>query len=325
MNIYFICPQDFEPSNFHIILELLKVKVVLNLIPSNAGINPEAYVDEEMFEDICYEDLSYTPVKPKYRYVSKLAHEICNYILPNGYVDILGYIDEESDMPFKQSNAKDFIANIMDLDDPNILILFNAPITDIVKNIYKEWFRVYQSRELEDRIPILYLSSWATNPERNIVRILRKLTKEERQEMAVTFDNRTHTYRDIKPTEKYGFMFCDLDIEDIKGKYCYGVHGDPFCYLYKQYVHSLDDDEFKIKIEMARQLFTKEAQHKMNEKLEELAEERIEMEYQEWLHADEIDDTDYERETYYALGGEDYDRFREEGGSIDAMMDGLGF
>ena len=38
-----------------------------------------------------------------------------------------------------------------------------------------------------------------------------------------------------------------------------------------------------------------------------------------------IDYTDLDRETYYALGGEDYDRFREEGGSIDAMMDGMGF
>ena len=36
------------------------------------------------------------------------------------------------------------------------------------------------------------------------------------------------------------------------------------------------------------------------------------------------DDTDYERDTYYALGGDDYDRFRENGGSIDNMMDGLG-
>ena len=325
MNIYFICPKNFDPSSFHTIIELLKVRIILNLIPKDAGINSENYIDGELFEDICYEDLSYIPVKPRYSYIAKVTHEICNYIIPDGYSDILGYINEDSNIPFPQSKTSDFIANLKDLDDPNILIFFDTKISDIARNIYKELFKVFQSRELEDRIPILYLSSWATNPERNIVRILRKLTKEERQEMTVTFDNRTHTLRDIKPTEKYGFMFCDLDIEDIKGKYCYGVHGDPFCYLYKQYVHSLDNDEFKIKIEMARQLFTKEAQHKMNEKLEELAEERREMEYQEWLHADEIDDTDYERETYYALGGEDYDRFREEGGNIDDMMDGLGF
>lgn len=37
------------------------------------------------------------------------------------------------------------------------------------------------------------------------------------------------------------------------------------------------------------------------------------------------DDTDYERDTYYALGGDDYDTFRERGGSIDDMMDGMGF
>lgn len=33
----------------------------------------------------------------------------------------------------------------------------------------------------------------------------------------------------------------------------------------------------------------------------------------------------YERDTYYALGGTDYDKFKEEGGDIDFMMDGMGF
>lgn len=37
------------------------------------------------------------------------------------------------------------------------------------------------------------------------------------------------------------------------------------------------------------------------------------------------DDTDYERDTYYALGGDDYDEFRRGGGSIDDMMDEMGF
>lgn len=33
----------------------------------------------------------------------------------------------------------------------------------------------------------------------------------------------------------------------------------------------------------------------------------------------------YERDTYYALGGNDYDRWKEEGGDIDSMMDRLGY
>lgn len=36
------------------------------------------------------------------------------------------------------------------------------------------------------------------------------------------------------------------------------------------------------------------------------------------------DDYDYERDTYYALGGDDYDSFKENGGSIDDMMDSMG-
>ena len=33
---------------------------------------------------------------------------------------------------------------------------------------------------------------------------------------------------------------------------------------------------------------------------------------------------DYEEDTYYALGGDDYQRFKENGGSIDNMMEGMG-
>lgn len=36
------------------------------------------------------------------------------------------------------------------------------------------------------------------------------------------------------------------------------------------------------------------------------------------------DKYDYDRDTYYALGGDDYEAFKERGGSIDDMMDGLG-
>ena len=314
MNIYFICPQDFEPSNFHIILELLKVKVVLNLIPSNAGINPEAYIDEKLLENIYYEDLSPIPTKPKYKYISKITHEICNYILPNGYMDILSYIDNESGIPFKHSNTKDFIANIRDLDDPNILIFFNSRITDIAKNIYKDLFKALQSREMENRIPILYLKSWASNPERSSVSILRKMTEEDNKSFSWSkWDPQKNYLRDMTNSEKremMGYTFWELRTDEIPSKYDY-FFGDPLCYLY--YINeapiflTAESDEWQIKIKMARQLFTKEAQHKMDEKIEELEEERREMEYQEWLHADEIDDRDYERETYEALGGDDYD------------------
>lgn len=37
------------------------------------------------------------------------------------------------------------------------------------------------------------------------------------------------------------------------------------------------------------------------------------------------DDTDYERDTFYALGGDDYDEWKNNGGNIDDMMDGMGY
>ncbi|MFS2807951.1 hypothetical protein AAH029_09205 [Parabacteroides distasonis] len=36
-------------------------------------------------------------------------------------------------------------------------------------------------------------------------------------------------------------------------------------------------------------------------------------------------DNDYERDTYYALGGDDYARWRDQGGNLDDMMDGMGY
>ena len=42
-------------------------------------------------------------------------------------------------------------------------------------------------------------------------------------------------------------------------------------------------------------------------------------------YPDYPDDTDYDRDTYYALGGDDYDAFKERGGSLDDMMDAMGF
>ena len=33
----------------------------------------------------------------------------------------------------------------------------------------------------------------------------------------------------------------------------------------------------------------------------------------------------YERDTYYALGGDDYDQWKENGGDLDEMMEGMGF
>jgi hypothetical protein len=338
MNLYFICPKDYEPSNFNTVLELLKVKIVINLIPEETGINPEKYIDGDIFEDICYEDLSYIPTKPTYKYIPTVAHEICNYIIPDGYSDILGYFDEDSNMPFPQSKSNDFIANLKDLDDPNIMVFFNTKISDIARNIYKELFKNFQSREMEGRIPILLLRSWTSYPEGNIVNILRKMTKEEMHNTHwIINDHGTKQYKcysELTPAEKHkfcGFTFNPLDLKEMRGKYSYYPQGDPLCYLYYAKRHPIifNYDDLEVKIEMARQLFTKEALHIFNEKVEELEEERRQAEeerrlaeLEDWLYRD---DTDYDRETYYALGGEDYDRFREEGGNIDDMMDGLGF
>lgn len=47
-----------------------------------------------------------------------------------------------------------------------------------------------------------------------------------------------------------------------------------------------------------------------------------------WRHREEYDDDqkyNYERDTFYALGGDDYDEWCNNGGNLDDMMDGMGF
>lgn len=354
MNIYFIYPNDFEPTNFHHLLKMLKVTAIYSLIPKNDRINPDDYLDDELRETISFEDLSYIPFKPQSVYRNSIAKKIVKYFTHQdeftdyfeAEAEVLGFEDEflfednntgssfES-LPFSHSKSGDFVGNITQFDDPNLLVLCyrGRPILEIPKLIYDEFHRWMDTHDYEKIIPVIYLQSWAKDPDSNITSVWRRTTKEERKHMSYTIrDAKTHRFRPMTYTEKKRFSygsFYPVTMNDLgkESKFSYyGIHYDPICYLYKKmFPLSTDDDEMRLKIELAHLLLTEEAQHQMNDKLEELAEERREMEYQEWLHADEIDDTDYDRETYYALGGEDYDRFREEGGNIDDMMDGLGF
>ena len=330
MNIYFIYPKDFEPSNFHELLNLLKVKEVVNLVPEGFDVKADDFYHFEPNKD-----LSLVPQKPQDSYLSYIAEAIIRII--EFRESLSAYYEARDcgidiDPPFIHSNARDFLSNITNDEANNLLVLIypGLRINELVKRIYGKMYASTHSFDYEDKIPMILIRSWAQKPERNIMSVWKRIRRTDKR---VT--DRINNARPLTFAEKMNFssgMFFPVTMDDLEGenKYLYyGIHCDPLCYLYNCYVDSRFDsrfdDDMRLKIGLANLLLTEEAQYQMNEKLEELAEERREMEYQEWLHADEIDDTDYERETYYALGGEDYDRFREEGGSIDAMMDGLGF
>jgi hypothetical protein len=282
--------------------------------------------------------LSYLKPKPHSQYLLSIAKGICDVISLeeewNNYTKALLYC-EDAVMPFANSNAGDFVENLKDVNDPNCLILYNSRLifADLVKILYKEFFQITGLHDYEQKIPLVHIESWAKYPESNIVSVWRRTTKEEKKHMHYYIrDAKTHRTRPMTYTEKkrisYG-SFCPVTMDDLdkvsKFSY-YGIHYDPICYLYKMMDPlATDNDEMRLKIDLAHLLLNKEAQYQMHEKLEKLAEARREMEYQEWLHGEYIDDTDYDRETFYTLGGDDYDRFKENGGSIDDMMDGMGF
>lgn len=71
MNIYFIYPKDFEPSNFRELLNLLKVEEVVNLIPEGFDVKAN---DHYHFEP--NKDLSLVPPKPQDSYLSYIAEAV---------------------------------------------------------------------------------------------------------------------------------------------------------------------------------------------------------------------------------------------------------
>lgn len=296
MNLYFINPKDFDPIGFPSLLDMLKVSSVINLINQNEEIDPEEYIDREFFS---YMDLSYLKQKPYSQYLLSIAKGICEAISLeeewNKYTKELLYC-ENAVMPFANSNAGNFVENLNEVNEPNCLILFNSRLifTDLVKILYKEFFQITGLHDYEHKIPFVHIRSWAKDPESNIVSVWKRTTKEERKHMDYTIrDAKTRRYRPMTYTEKKRFSFGSLypvTMDDLgkDSKYSYyGIHYDPLCYLYKRmFPLSTDDDEMRLKIDLAHLLLKKEAQYQMHEKLEELAEERREMEYQEWLHAD---------------------------------------
>lgn len=55
------------------------------------------------------------------------------------------------------------------------------------------------------------------------------------------------------------------------------------------------------------------------------SEDKKQFERRGYQNQDYEDNHNYDRDTFYALGGDDYDSFRENGGNIDDMMDSMGF
>ena len=344
MNIYIINPKDFDQYSFHHLIDMLKVTAVYSLIPENVEVSPMDYIGMELREHILVDDLSFIPLKPNAQYQSAVSKEIVKYICSqeefHEFFEAMSWdleadsLDSNLELPYSHSRSNDFVNNILKYNDPNLLVLcYKVKIPDLPKLIYNELYKIIGRHDYEQIIPIVRIGSWANNPESNITSVWRRTTKEERKHMSYTIrDAKTHRYRPMTYTEKKRFSygsFCPVTMDDLgkddKFRY-YGIHYDPICYLYKKmFPLSTDDNEMRLKIELAHLLLNEEAIKIMDEKMEELAEEKKQAEYEDWLHAGETDDTDYERETYYALGGEDYDRFREEGGNIDDMMDGLGF
>ena len=253
------------------------------------------------------------PQKPQDSYLSYIAEAIIRII--EFRESLSAYYEARDcgidiDPPFIHSNARDFLSNITNNEANNLLVLIypGLRINELVKRIYGKMYASTHSFDYEDKIPMILIRSWAPNPERNIMSVWKRIRRTDKRDMDYINDARPLTF-----AEKMNFssgMFFPVTMDDLEGenKYLYyGIHCDPLCYLYKSYVDSRFDDDMRLKIGLANLLLTEEAQYQMNEKLEELKEERREMEFQTWLHADEIDDRDYENETYEVLGGNDYD------------------
>lgn len=308
MNIYFIYPKDFEPSNFHELLNMLKVEEVVNLIPEGLDVKASDYY--------CFEqnnDLSHIPQKPQDSYLSYIAEAIIRII--EFRESLSAYYEARDcgidfDPPFMHSNARDFIGNIINDDGFNLMVLIypGLKVNELVKRIYKEMYASTNSYDYEDKIPMIYIKSWANNPEGHITSVWRRIRKSDR--LSPKWINEL---RPLTHAEKKNFstgVFFALKTNDMEGENSHlynSLYMDPLCYIYRHYTGGQDIDEMQLKIDMAHLLFTEDAQRRMNDILDEIEEVSRKAEFEEWQHAYEIDDRDYEREAYEVLGGDDYD------------------
>lgn len=84
---------------------------------------------------------------------------------------------------------------------------------------------------------------------------------------------------------------------------------------------NIDDDSDDIEFYVGYNSYYFDSDLLRFEEVPEIAEDNDD----EYDYVDYPDDTDYERDTFYALGGDDYDEWKNNGGNIDDMMDGMGF
>ncbi len=245
MNIYIINPKDFDQYSFHHLIDMLKVTAVYSLIPENVEVSPMDYIGMELREHILFDDLSFIPLKPNAQYQSAVSKEIVKYICSqekfHEFFEAMSWdleadsLDSNLELPYSHSKSNDFVGNILKYDDPNLLVLcYKVKIPDLPKLIYNELYKIIGSHDYEQIIPIVRITSWANNPENNIVSIWRRTTKEERKHMSSTIrDAKTHRSRPMTYTEKKRFSygsFYSVTMDDLgkdnKFSY-YGIHYDP--------------------------------------------------------------------------------------------------
>ena len=151
MNIYFINPKDFDPSNFHHLIEMLKVTAIYSLIPENEEVVPMDYISVEFREHILFDDLSFIPLKPQNQYQSAVSQEIVKYICSqedfHDYFEAMSWdleaksldLNLENDavsnleLPYSHSRSNDFVNNILKYNDPNLLVLCYKVKTSYIK------------------------------------------------------------------------------------------------------------------------------------------------------------------------------------------------
>lgn len=249
MNIYYINPKFFEPSKFYNLLKVLKANVVVNLIKESENINPKDYAnldyyrascnsylyDEEWVDAFYYRDLSHLSDDEDYIYTI-VSKEICEeFIFP------------ADELPHALSRANDFVGNIMDLDDSNIMLFYDTGfnVSKLAEQIYKRLFDMICSHDYESLIPsVLISSTWPLNMENGLVAVY-----------------------DINQN-----AFIENHMEDQS---CYDrlrrsdIQEDPLCFLFAPNLSTWDIDEYNQKIELARLLFKEKVISLMEKSIEE--------------------------------------------------------
>ena len=145
-----------------------------------------------------------------------------------------------------------------------------------------------------------------------------KLVFSDEDATCVEFYTHRGEKREVEAFDSDGDFVCIDDFNDIESFYLHSIYALPIPSAWRM-------QNIQINISEYEYIFSLSENRIIHNPFYKDIDNDGDQNDSDYHDNDYPDDTDYERDTFYALGGDDYDEWRNNGGNLDDMMDGMGF